>query len=311
MGQDRRTCGMDKMYRVLKGMLVICAVFAVMLLLPNSANAASKSSLKKKLQNKTSQTIYIFRYADLDRHGTKEAVALTADSIDEYGGYFRAKLWYISDKKCYCFYSSSDLGIYNLDFEGDMPMLWKVKNAYLFKVEVGAYGSGSMSLVWRFTKKGARKVKVPGMDLIYRGNNKFYISDSAFDAMSDGTGHTWKRYYLYWNGKKFIEYGGIRITETQLQKAKGASAILKAIRKKGRIQKIYYRSNGIININYRDYTTKTDWINYNVTLKLKGKKVTYDTSIYPSGKTKLDKATDSGVYGKAISRSAKYPKNFL
>lgn len=59
MGQDRRTCGMDKMYRVLKGMLVICAVFAVMLLLPNSANAASKSSLKKKLQNKTSQTIYI------------------------------------------------------------------------------------------------------------------------------------------------------------------------------------------------------------------------------------------------------------
>lgn len=268
MRQDRRICGMDKKHRVLKGMLVICAVFAVMLLLPTSVNAASKSSLKKKLQNKTSQTIHIFRYADLDRHGTKEAVALTADSIDEFGGYFNAKLWYISDKKCYSFYSGSCI----YKFEANMPILWKVKNAYLFKVEVGGYGSASKSLVWRFTKKGARKVKVPGMDLIYRGNNKFYISDSAFDAMSDGTGHTWKRYYLYWNGKKFIEYGGIRITETQLQKAKGASAILKAIRKKGRIQKIYYRSNGIININYRDYTTKTDWSNYNVTLKLKGKK---------------------------------------
>ena len=63
-----------------------------------------------------------------------------------------------------------------------------------------------------------------------KGKN-FAIYPGAFDLMVDSTGmsvgHTWKAYYLKWNGKKFVEYTGKRITLTQLKKYDGASSILK------------------------------------------------------------------------------------
>jgi hypothetical protein len=65
------------------------------------------------------------------------------------------------------------------------------------------------------------------------------------------TGHTYKLYYLYWSADGLKEYGGLKITQQQLLKVKGAQAIIDAITKSGHtIDEIYYRANNIINISY-------------------------------------------------------------
>lgn len=263
--------------------------------------------LRNKLANKTSQKVYLFYYENLDLQGTREAVALTADGRDGYGGYLNANLWYVSNRKCSRFYSSAIV----YGFKDGGPKLWKLKNTYMLNLETGGYGSGYASHAWVFTKNGAQSVVVPGMGITYKKNNQFCIGSSAYDASSDGTGHTYKNYYFYWNGKKFVEYGGIRITQAQLKTAKGAADVLKAIEKNGNITDIFYRSNGIVNINYRKYDPyMSHWNNYNVTLKLKGGKVVYDTSVNPYQTSKLDKATYYGIYKGAISNDAKYPEKF-
>jgi hypothetical protein len=89
-----------------------------------------------------------------------------------------------------------------------------------------------------------------------------------------GTGHTYKRYYLYWTGTGFKEYGGVAISENKLSEYAGASEFLALIRQNGgRITEIYYRANGIININYRYNEASYSYDCANFTLKVSGSSV--------------------------------------
>ena len=63
--------------------------------------------------------------------------------------------------------------------------------------------------------------------------------------------HTYKKYYFYWDGDDFKEYGGIHITEEQLSSVEGGKQAIQKITNGGfSVSEIFYRSNGIININY-------------------------------------------------------------
>lgn len=325
MKKKTKSPELNRLFVLKTQVLFVLISLAMFIFIPVSVNAATKEGLRNKLSKQTSQKIYIFKYANLDRKGAKEAVALTADGRDEWGGYKNARLWYVSDKKCSCFYKSIDIYsgiVYGGEFPA--PKLWKLKKSYMFKITKGGYGSGSTDYLWTFNKNGPKSVPVPGKygeSVTYKKNNDFCVTENTFDAFhsSDGhlQGHTHKNYYFHWNGKSLVEYGGLRITQAQLKKAKGAAEILNSITKKGTgngttvITDIFYRSNGIININYRNYYGGyEDWGNGNVTLKLKKGKITYDTSVNPRGKTKLEKATYSGIYKKSLSNKAKYPKKF-
>lgn len=84
----------------------------------------------------------------------------------------------------------------------------------------------------------------------------FTAAHSTYDLCSDGTGHTWKSYWLYFSPEDntFYPYVGHLITEEELLKYEGASEVLEKARSAGyEIADIYIRENGIINIDLREY----------------------------------------------------------
>lgn len=75
--------------------------------------------------------------------------------------------------------------------------------------------------------------------------------DFSFGHNTYDTGHTTKPYFMYWNGQGFTEYGGLSISVEQLCAVNGAQRWLNDIEAAGgTITGIYYRENGIVNINY-------------------------------------------------------------
>lgn len=128
-----------------------------------------------------------------------------------------------------------------------------------------------------------------GCDIILNDDNEIELFCSTHDFYYDGCflGRTWKPYYFYWDGTSFKEYGGTPISIDSLYSINGSKKLLeqvdselKKIVKDVQISEIYYRENGIININYRckendshydDYDF--DYVNYNVTLRYEDKKL--------------------------------------
>lgn len=128
-----------------------------------------------------------------------------------------------------------------------------------------------------------------GCDILLNDDNEIELFCSTLDFYYDGCflGRTWKPYYFYWDGTSFKEYGGTPISIDSLYSISGSKKLLeqvdtelKKIVKDVQISEIYYRENGIININYRckendshydDYDF--DYVNYNVTLRYEDKKL--------------------------------------
>lgn len=128
-----------------------------------------------------------------------------------------------------------------------------------------------------------------GCDILLNDDNEIELFCSTLDFYYDGhfMGRTWKPYYFYWDGTSFKEYGGTPISIDSLYSINGSKKLLeqvdtalKKIVKDVQIGEIYYRENGVININYRckendshydDYDF--DYVNYNVTLRYEDKKL--------------------------------------
>ncbi|MBO5153079.1 MAG: hypothetical protein J6C00_01850 [Eubacterium sp.] len=278
--------------------LMITCVMGVIGITPQNTQAATKAALKSKLQATTSEPIRKYICEDLNGDGKKEALAITSKVVDDLG-YIDAKVWYVTDNDCKMIQSCDGWALYPKSVEK-----CKVKNTWIVSFDVGAGGSRWMTYAYSFDKYGAQVVNNVGVGLTYLGKNRFAVLDSRFDACIDGTGHTWNCYYSKWDGEKLVEYGGLKISQTQLKKAKNGANILKQIKKKGKIGDIYYRANGLIFVNYTNGNQ-----NYNVALKLKNGKVSYYDQ-GGSGKTKMEKATQSGVIYKSITSCVEYPKNF-
>lgn len=161
-----------------------------------------------------------------------------------------------------------------------------------------------------------------GADLEYAGNGQFVTVGEAFDAcFTDGigTGHTYKEYDLYWTASGFREYGGIRITRSQLLKIQGAQPIQAIIQKAGNtIDDIYYRANGILNINYHT-GSKNNGDYGNITLQYKNRTVKPLLVYGVSSGAKTEKLTVKtlndfsfgGIYLPALfPKIATYPAKF-
>ena len=266
---------------------------------PTYTKAATENTFRNKLQENTSETIREFVYADMNGDGKKEAIAITAKSEGDFG-YTDAKVWYVTSAACKKIVACEGWELYPDSFN-----VYKLKKTRMVTFHAGAGGSGWLTYAYTFNGNQANEVKNIGEGITYLGKNQFEVIDSQFDALVDGTGHTWNKYYSKWDGKKLVEYGGLKITQAQLKKAKNGAKILKQIKKQGKVGNIYYRANGMVFINY---TTKD--ANYNVALKLKNDTLTYYYTDDAYGTTKLEKATNGGIIYKAITNCVKYPKKF-
>ena len=268
--------------------IMLIMLITILFICPTYTKAATENTLRNKLKENTSETIREFVYADMNGDGKKEAIAITA------------KVWYVTSAACKKIVACEGWELYPDSFN-----VYKLKKTRMVTFHAGAGGSGWLTYAYTFNGNQANEVKNIGEGITYLGKNQFEVIDSQFDALVDGTGHTWNKYYSKWDGKKLVEYGGLKITQAQLKKAKNGAKILKQIKKQGKVGNIYYRANGMVFINY---TTKD--ANYNVALKLKNDTLTYYYTDDAYGTTKLEKATNGGIIYKAITNCVKYPKKF-
>ena len=149
----------------------------------------------------------------------------------------------------------------------------------LFIMESGGFGSGSTSNCYYVDDDKVQTVGYAGEGLTHLEGDDFAVHPSAFDALTDPTtgmemgGHTWKRYYIHWNGSGFDEYVGTEITQDALLQYAGASDILQQAWDQGyNIGTIISRENGIINVNlYRLEEGSQE--NQNLTLQVEGQSV--------------------------------------
>lgn len=273
---------------VIIAMAVLCCLVTVGK--EKECEASGKTLIINKVKEKTSEKIREVFYTDYDCDGLKEAFIITGKSDEE------KTIWFSGEKEVK---KLTDLSVSVWTGKGNG--ICKVsKNQKLFLAEGSAGGSYSWSYCFYVKNGRAVSVKKTSEGLTHIKGKNFAIYPGAFDLMVDSAGtsvgHTWKAYYLKWNGKKFIEYTGKRITLAQLKKYAGASSILKKINKMGyKIGEIYYRKNGVINVNLI-MEGEESWIRYeNITFNVKGSKVSLKVN-YKKGKNIVEKSSYGGRY---------------
>jgi len=245
--------------------LVFCAVVIMQNFISvDTIKAISKSELINKVEELTSETVKEVYYTDYDYDGTKEAFIITEE--DEYS----QTLWFSGENQVK---KMINMMIHINERNG----ICKVsKNQKLFVAEGSGGGSDSWSYCYYVKNGKVHTVKKSGSGLTHVSGKNFTIYPGEFDFnYMDGqwTGHTWKEYYVKWTGKKFKQYKGKRISQAMFKQYKGAGKYLKKIAKTGyKIETIFKRSNGIININVSrkgEYDITYD----NVNFKISGKRV--------------------------------------
>ena len=252
---------------------------------------------------------YDFCVSDYNKDGKPEAFALVGEE-DEFQ-VFTGSLYYVTEDKVTTVLTDE----YFWPYRGDNRLLcFDTCDFYL----IGKYyTTGDATYIFGVNKKGwyEHPFSLQGMELTQIGRTKdmtVILSDydAGKDLSSDYTsGHTWKKYYLYWNGN-FKEYGGLQISEIELLTCKGASKYVDFIKKRGyKIDSIYYRGNGLINLNY----SKADksFITYeNMTLQLKGNSVKA-VPVNEQSDDEVGKLSYGGIYLPALyPKMATYPKEF-
>ena len=222
-------------------LLVFCVVPA--LFAARAEAAGEEEALRRMLfQRAGSDSCPVFCCHDYDGDGVLEAFALMGaeNGSDGYTG----EIWYACAQGCFKLRDTNDY--LKLGAEGDDA-------SRLFTAEEWHGGSGSVSHIWYVHDGLAKDLQVSAISgFSYDGGNRFSAYPDAFDMMSDGTGHTWKRYYYYFDtaSERLREYGGLALTEAELAQLEGAGPILARVQGEGwRIGEIYYRANGVINVN--------------------------------------------------------------
>ena len=275
-------------------------------------NAAASEKLLREQLVKTigsDSNIADFCVSDYDRDGTFEAFALVGKP-DDYDVFF-GSLYFVTEDSAETVISESPFYAYSeqnhmLRFdECDFYLVGEYYTtadlSYVFGVRNGNYYEHD------FSRKGTSlRQEEPGGDMT--------IILSEYDATYDKStdmymGHTWKPYYLYWDGD-FREYGGIEISVDDLLKCSGAQKYVDMITNHGfRIDSIYYRANGIININYSSGDSSLTQYD-NMTLIRNGSSVTVK-QISSQGGDDPAAYSYGGIYKPALySDIASYPGSF-
>lgn len=279
---------------------------------PAAKDAAASEKLLREQLVKTigsDSNIADFCVSDYDRDGTFEAFALVGKP-DEYDVFF-GSLYFVTEDSAETVISESPFYAYSeqnhmLRFdECDFYLVGEYYTtadlSYVFGVRSGNYYEHD------FSRKGTSlRQEEPGGDMTIILSEY----DAAYDKSTDMyMGHTWKPYYLYWDGG-FREYGGIEISVDDLLKCSGAQKYVDMITNNGfRIDSIYYRANGIININYSSGDSSLTQYD-NMTLIRNGSSVTVK-QISSQGGDDPAAYSYGGIYNSALySDIATYPGSF-
>lgn len=253
-----------------------------------NTKALEEKKLKLFVKETVEEEILGFQCQDYDNDGEWEAFFLT-DKQKEEEISILCDLWYTDGKHREKL--MEDIWIYLESME-----VWDLKECKIFKVEGRGNGNHTQSFAWRVKNKLPDQLDNTFSGLSYEGGNDFSVYWEAYDLYKDGTGHTWKRYYFFWDGTGLREYGGIPITKKELLEVKGTKEVISSLERDGCIiTDIFYRKNGILHVNYTKGQRQD-----NLTFVLEG-----------DGAGLAKDASYGGRYEAALSPAiADYPENF-
>ena len=252
----------------------------------------AEAELRAMMEAEVTQPILDFKYDDYGGDGAFEAFAFVGEKPDEGDGH-AGEIWFVSADGAERL-EASPHGTY-----------WGLLDVLTFggrkfvKAET-YYTTGGASNLWSVREGKPHCEAVPGSGgfLVQIDDNSFTLEHSALDAIyTDGMlmARTWKPYWFFWDGESFKEYGGVKITEEQLRKCGGASEVLDGIY--GIVGDIFYRGNGIINVNHTVLQSEGDIRNEYITLQLDGTEISIDETYENFGGIYLPAlAPDIAVY---------------
>ena len=268
----------------------------------------SESSYKNIIEETSQNEIVYSHYNDFDSDGICEMFAIVGDEIDD--DIISGEIWFANQQGAYKIEKSKDY--------------WKNPNVYLFDDDMFIafneyYTTGTITYLW-----GVQNDKPFQPSLTEKANgftinnyNEVVVSDDTYDAVKTiydnwkvlpddevWTGHTWNKYYYYWNGNSFREYGAIEITVDDLLQIEGSDELIEYINGSGStINEIYYRANNVFQINYqKEEREKNATITYysNIMFRYTGKRVTLEECEF-----------EGGIILRALNTSlAVYPDDF-
>lgn len=239
-----------KMFKTLLCFLILsCVGGSLFLLFRNQKEPVIAKSLDDYLaclQNATNEEIAFYDYNDYDGDGICEMFAIVGKKEPEWNN-ISGELWFVNH-----------MGADKIDDEKRYwcnPGTYRIQGRGFFVLEE-FYETGSVTFLWSVKDDAPYQPNLSGKGNGMNVNQygEIELADSQYDAGETAgmlSGHTWKHYYFYYDGENFREYGGREMTRTELLKIKGAKEIVGGIEKKGNsIDTIFYRENGICNINY-------------------------------------------------------------
>lgn len=256
-------------------------------------------------------------YADFNHDGNYEMFALvtTEDNYvletatyahrEENVSFILGQIWFVNQDGARNI-SLTDSHDTSLEYWATFDILTFGEDKFLPCIKEGF--SKNIVYLWGVTPSGEpyqSDFSGYGSDILLNNHNEIELFYSNYDfyyvAETGGlVGPTYNPYYFYWDGKSFKEYGGTLISIDSLCSINGSKKLLEQvytelIESAGDIQmkEVYYRENGVININYqcRENISDDDYSNYNVTLR------------YEDGKLKIIPG-ESGLLRKGLYHPA-------
>lgn len=216
----------------------------------------SEINYAEHLKSIVGDNILFFDYNDYDGDGNCEAFALVKEDsyeITDYNDLLRGKIWFVNQNGAIevesyellysaspYFFSAGDKAFIAFNtyygLNGRKTYIWGVNNQIPYQPNISGKGNG-----FHINKYNEIELCHSTLDLVW---------DKASDEC---TGRTDKDYYFYFDGITFKEYGGIEIEVKDIQRLPNGNDIINWIYEHSLIiDSIYYRENGIININIHE-----------------------------------------------------------
>lgn len=246
-------------------------------------------------------------YYDFDGNGTNEMFALVRNSSDSHAyedsGVMEGRLWYVNadgaievmsqyrryykDPKLLEFDGNSVLPLHQRFESGTLTYLWGVIGGKSYELNASGRINGLF-----VNEYGEIEGIGEAFDSFWSKENNSY------------SGHTYNKYYFYYEHGNIREYGGKDITWEDFCRIPGIEAVKNKIEKEKtrqgeEIASIYYRSNGIVVVNFeKEITDGRKYSNMQVRITENSVKIseTWDDSGFLNGTVKCELLGELATY---------------
>lgn len=225
----------------------------------------SESSYLRSLSEIVNEKILFHYYCDYDGDGLYEMFALVeSDTKEESENPERCgKVWYVNQD------GVTEIEKRQMDYYS--PFVFTMRGK-VFIAFTNGWSTGSLVYIWGVINGEPYQPIISGKasDININEFNEIELMHSTYDMALDKKinneykndddiygkpqpmmmGHTWKKYYFYFDGNEFNEYGGTSIDIEDIMKIPKCKTIINEIYNNSYIvDSIYYRGNDLININ--------------------------------------------------------------